>query len=59
MDVLSNMPEKSVQFDGSSYLLDSRLISNGFKIKIIPGMMWLYILLLILVLDLFPDATGN
>ncbi|KAJ7345537.1 hypothetical protein JRQ81_001487 [Phrynocephalus forsythii] len=36
MDVLCNMSEKSVQFEGSSYLLDSRLISNGFKIKIIP-----------------------
>uniref|UniRef100_A0A6J0UH35 PMS1 protein homolog 1 isoform X1 n=1 Tax=Pogona vitticeps TaxID=103695 RepID=A0A6J0UH35_9SAUR len=37
MEVLCSMPKKSVQFDGSSYLLDSRLISNGFKIKIIPG----------------------
>ncbi|XP_042311483.1 PMS1 protein homolog 1 isoform X2 [Sceloporus undulatus] len=37
MDVLCNMPKESVQFDGSSYLLDSRLTANGFKIKIIPG----------------------
>uniref|UniRef100_A0A803TIZ9 PMS1 homolog 1, mismatch repair system component n=1 Tax=Anolis carolinensis TaxID=28377 RepID=A0A803TIZ9_ANOCA len=37
MDVLCKMPKESVRFDGSSYLLDSRLIANGFKIKIIPG----------------------
>ncbi|XP_061464202.1 PMS1 protein homolog 1 isoform X2 [Rhineura floridana] len=36
-EVLCNMPSESIRFDGSSYLLDSRLSANGFKIKIIPG----------------------
>nr|XP_056717620.1 PMS1 protein homolog 1 [Euleptes europaea] len=40
MEALRNMPKESRQFDGSSYLLDPRLVANGFKIKIIPGMMW-------------------
>nr|XP_060636486.1 PMS1 protein homolog 1 isoform X2 [Anolis sagrei ordinatus] len=37
MDVLCKIPRESVRFDGSSYLLDSRLTANGFKIKLIPG----------------------
>ncbi|XP_060113114.1 PMS1 protein homolog 1 isoform X1 [Heteronotia binoei] len=37
MEVLRNMPKESRGFDGSSYLLDSRLVANGFKIKIMPG----------------------
>ncbi|XP_015261065.1 PREDICTED: PMS1 protein homolog 1 [Gekko japonicus] len=37
MEVLRNMPKESGGFGGSSYLLDSRLVANGFKIKIIPG----------------------
>ncbi|XP_053129047.1 PMS1 protein homolog 1 isoform X2 [Hemicordylus capensis] len=40
MDVLWNMRKENVRFDGSSYLSDSRLIANGFKIKIIPGSHW-------------------
>ncbi|KAL8183747.1 UNVERIFIED_CONTAM: hypothetical protein K2H54_050647 [Gekko kuhli] len=40
MEVLRNMPKESRGFDGSSYLLDSRLVANGFKIKIIPGTVW-------------------
>ncbi|XP_077175578.1 PMS1 protein homolog 1 isoform X2 [Paroedura picta] len=37
MEVLRNMPKESRGFDGSSYLLDPRLVANGFKIKMIPG----------------------
>ncbi|XP_044282950.1 PMS1 protein homolog 1 isoform X2 [Varanus komodoensis] len=37
MEVLCNMTKDSVRFDGSCYLLDSRLVANGFKIKMIPG----------------------
>ncbi|XP_054828488.1 PMS1 protein homolog 1 isoform X1 [Eublepharis macularius] len=37
MEVLYNMPKESGRFDRSSYLLDSRLVANGFQIKIIPG----------------------
>uniref|UniRef100_A0A2D4NM24 HMG box domain-containing protein n=1 Tax=Micrurus surinamensis TaxID=129470 RepID=A0A2D4NM24_MICSU len=37
VEVLCSMSRESARFDGSSYLLDPRLIANGFKIKIIPG----------------------
>ncbi|XP_025020599.1 PMS1 protein homolog 1 isoform X2 [Python bivittatus] len=37
MEVLCSMSRESARFDGSSYLLDSRLVANGFKIKIISG----------------------
>lgn len=37
MDVLRNMPTESIRFDHSFCLSDSRLVSNGFKIKILPG----------------------
>uniref|UniRef100_A0A8D0E3T6 PMS1 homolog 1, mismatch repair system component n=1 Tax=Salvator merianae TaxID=96440 RepID=A0A8D0E3T6_SALMN len=37
IDVLWSMAKESVNSDGSSYLSDSRLVANGFKIKIIPG----------------------
>ncbi|XP_058044655.1 PMS1 protein homolog 1 isoform X1 [Ahaetulla prasina] len=37
MEVLCSMSRESARFDGSSYLLDPRLVANGFKIKIIPG----------------------
>nr|XP_028606232.1 PMS1 protein homolog 1 isoform X1 [Podarcis muralis] len=37
-EVLCNMPKESIRFDGSSYLSDTRLTANGFKIKIIPAM---------------------
>lgn len=37
MEVLCSMPRESARFDGSSYLLDPRLVANGFKIRIIPG----------------------
>uniref|UniRef100_A0A2H6N9J4 HMG box domain-containing protein n=1 Tax=Micrurus carvalhoi TaxID=3147026 RepID=A0A2H6N9J4_9SAUR len=37
VELLCSMSRESTRFDGSSYLLDPRLIANGFKIKIIPG----------------------
>ncbi|XP_026552690.1 PMS1 protein homolog 1 [Pseudonaja textilis] len=37
MEVLCSMSRESTRFDGSSYLLDPRLVANGFKIRIIPG----------------------
>ncbi|XP_015672612.1 PMS1 protein homolog 1 [Protobothrops mucrosquamatus] len=37
MEVLCSMPRESARFDGSYYLLDPRLVANGFKIRIIPG----------------------
>ncbi|XP_033024564.1 PMS1 protein homolog 1 isoform X3 [Lacerta agilis] len=37
-EVLCNMPKESIRFDGSSYLSDTRLTANGFKIKITPAM---------------------
>ncbi|XP_062972336.1 PMS1 protein homolog 1 [Elgaria multicarinata webbii] len=37
MEALCNMTKETARFDGSSCLLDSRLVANGFKIKIIPG----------------------
>uniref|UniRef100_A0A8C5SIQ2 PMS1 homolog 1, mismatch repair system component n=1 Tax=Laticauda laticaudata TaxID=8630 RepID=A0A8C5SIQ2_LATLA len=37
MEVLCSMSRESTRFDGSSYLLDARLVANGFKIRIIPG----------------------
>ncbi|XP_013915175.1 PREDICTED: PMS1 protein homolog 1-like [Thamnophis sirtalis] len=37
MEVLCSMSRESARFDGSSYLLDPRLVANGFKIRIIPA----------------------
>ncbi|XP_070588036.1 PMS1 protein homolog 1 isoform X1 [Erythrolamprus reginae] len=37
IEVLCGMSRESARFDGSSYLLDPRLVANGFKIRIIPG----------------------
>ncbi|KAJ6665217.1 hypothetical protein lerEdw1_004266 [Lerista edwardsae] len=37
MEVLSNMPKESLRFERSFCLSDSRLIANGFKIKVVPG----------------------
>lgn len=43
MEALRNMTKESVRFDGSSYFVDSRLVANGFKIKITPGMIRFHI----------------
>ncbi|KAG8124821.1 hypothetical protein E2320_020084, partial [Naja naja] len=37
MEVLCSMSRESTRLDGSSYLLDPRLVANGFKIRIMPG----------------------
>lgn len=40
MEVLCSMPRESIRFERSFCLTDSRLIANGFKIKVVPGMKW-------------------
>lgn len=38
-EALCNMEKQSPELDGGAFFSDPRLVANGFKIRLIPGML--------------------